>query len=771
MALSLQVEEHSVPELHLADDLRHAVERCQLHVLYQPIIDLASGQVRGVEALVRWEREPGTLLAPAEFMAVANRTGLIKPIGAWALSRACRDVAAWNRERPDAQLQVAVNLSIRQLADEDIVDDVADALVDAGLAPERLTLEISEPAVIDGGDVPAVLAEFKRLGVRLAIDDFGTGSSSLVLLQHLPADELKIDQSFIAKMDERDNDAVFVRCIVYLARSLGLTTVAEGVERISQQDMLLGLRCDRVQGWLYAKAGASLSEVVETATAGARRARAATTTSTGTLWEGSSRSSAANLMRSAFNFAPIGMAVIDGAGTHLTVNATLCALLGRGPEELVGRSCWEAVHPDDVARDQASMNALLRGEIDSYDMEERYVDAFGDEHWVEVTVGGAPADEGDSAVPVRLLRQVRSIEDRRRASQRAALLSAVVEAATDAIVVTTPEGEITHWNAAAERLYGSPAAEVIGTIYDGAPGVGPSERGEGRDVDSTLETADGRRVAVDVARYQVMGSDGEPTAAVTVLRDMTEVRAASDALARANASLTARAEELAASNDRLSQFAHSLSHDLVQPLAALDGFLTLLRDFVAPQLDEDAQSWLEAAGRSHTRLMTAVEGLLRSAVDDTVSPVAVDLAPIVHRAVADLQPRLDAAGAAVRVEDLPRVSGDPAMLAQVFSSVLDNAYSYRHLERPLRIVIDAAPAAGGRWDIRITDNGIGIDPSDRERIFDHRQRGRNTVDRPGSGIGLSNVRKMITRMGGAVWADSSTGPGTRICLQLPAAAS
>lgn len=771
MALSLRVAEHPAPEVKLADDLSHAVERGQLRVLYQPIIDLASGQVRGVEALVRWEREPGTLLAPAEFIGVANHTGLIKPVGAWALSRACRDVATWNRENPDSPLQVAVNLSIRQLSDGDIVDDVADALADAGLDPQLLTLEISEPAVIDGGDVLAVLDEFKRLGVRLAIDDFGTGSSSLVLLQRLPADELKIDRSFIAKMDERDNDAVFVRCIVYLARSLGLETVAEGVERISQQDMLLGLRCERAQGWLYARAGETLEEVVETATVAARRARTATTTAVGTLWEGQSRSSAANLMRSAFNFAPIGMAVIDGAGTQLTVNATLSALLGRGPEELVGRSCWEAVHPHDVARDQASMNALLRGEIDSYDIEERYVDAFGEEHWVEITVGGAPADDSDSDIPIRLLRQVRSIEDRRRASQRAALLSAVVEAATDAIVVTTPEGAITHWNAAAERLYGTSAGEVIGTAYAGLPDAGAPENAQGRVLDSTLETADGRRVAVDVARYQVIGSDGAPTAAVTVLRDMTEVRAASDALARANAALMARAEELAASNDRLSQFAHSLSHDLAQPLAALGGFLMLLQDFVGPKLDEDAQSWLEAANRSQVRLVNAVEGLLKSAVDDTVTAVAVDLEPIVHRAVADLQARLDAAGGAVLIESLPLVSGDPAMLAQVFSSVLDNAYSYRHMQRRLRIVIDAAPAGGGRWDIRITDNGIGLDPADRERIFEHRERGRNTIDRPGSGIGLANVRKLVTRMGGAVWADSGSGPGTRICLQLPAAPS
>jgi len=253
-------------ELTMAAELHGAVGRNELRVHYQPIVSMPSGKVEAVEALVRWEREPGVLIEPHKFLPLANRTGLILPIGAWAIGRACRDIADWNAAHPELTLRLNLNLSARQLSDRAVVAQVLGALEDSGLDPTQLTLEVSERSVTNRPETTLqVLTELRHHGIRLSIDDFGTGYSSLAWLQRFPADELKIDASFIGRTHESSMDATFVRTIVYLARSLGLETVAEGVERTEQHEMLLQLRCDRAQGWLYARPGEDLAKVVHAA--------------------------------------------------------------------------------------------------------------------------------------------------------------------------------------------------------------------------------------------------------------------------------------------------------------------------------------------------------------------------------------------------------------------------------------------------------------------------------------------------------------------------
>jgi diguanylate cyclase (GGDEF)-like protein/PAS domain S-box-containing protein len=250
------------PEMHAAlvdrvtleTDLRLALQREELTLAYQPIVDLQSGEVAGVEALLRWKHQSRGEVPPATFIPVAEESGLILPLGNWVIREACRQGAEWNRIRPDSPVTLTVNLSGKQLLDESLTQDVRQALADAGLPPECLILEITETVLMHETEITLKrLGELKKLGVRLAIDDFGTGYSSLSYLQQFPVDVLKIDQSFIDGLLRGSSDSALVSTIIALAGSLSLRTIAEGVEDTGQQDRLRALGCNAAQGFLFSR--------------------------------------------------------------------------------------------------------------------------------------------------------------------------------------------------------------------------------------------------------------------------------------------------------------------------------------------------------------------------------------------------------------------------------------------------------------------------------------------------------------------------------------
>jgi diguanylate cyclase (GGDEF)-like protein/PAS domain S-box-containing protein len=243
-----------VDRVSLEVDLRRAIERHQLALAYQPIVDLRSGQLTGVEALLRWTHPRRGEIPPMAFIPMAEETGLIITLGRWVLLEACRQAARWNARSGHPPLTITINLSGRQLLHETIVADVQDALVMSRLDPGCLILEITETVLMqDTDEVLPRLRALKGLGVRLAIDDFGTGYSSLSYLQQFPVDVLKIDQSFIDGLLRGTHDAALVRTIVSLAGTLTLRTIAEGVEDARQQEQLRDLGCDAAQGFLFSR--------------------------------------------------------------------------------------------------------------------------------------------------------------------------------------------------------------------------------------------------------------------------------------------------------------------------------------------------------------------------------------------------------------------------------------------------------------------------------------------------------------------------------------
>jgi diguanylate cyclase (GGDEF)-like protein/PAS domain S-box-containing protein len=238
----------------LEADLPLAAETGQLHLEYQPVVVLASEQLIGFEALVRWDHPELGLLQPDRFISIAEETGAILDIGRWVLQAACETAAGWRERYPAANLTMAVNVSGRQLADRRFVGEVTDALAASGLPPECLVLEMTETALIEDAEATAeLLQELHDLGISLAIDDFGTGYSSLSYLRRFPVDILKIDRSFIDTITDTDRIPAIVRGLIDLGHTLGLEMVAEGIERRSQQEHLRQQSCALGQGFLFAR--------------------------------------------------------------------------------------------------------------------------------------------------------------------------------------------------------------------------------------------------------------------------------------------------------------------------------------------------------------------------------------------------------------------------------------------------------------------------------------------------------------------------------------
>ncbi len=236
--------------LELEAKLRQAIEKQEFLLHYQPVVDLASGRITGMEALVRWQSPQG-LIPPANFIALAEESGLILDIGRWVLRAACMQARKWQRDGLPP-LRLAVNLSPLQLRQENLLATVAEILRESGLAAQHLELEITENTVMERSrDAMATLTRLEQLGVKLSIDDFGTGYSSLAYLKQFPVHNLKIDRSFVRDITTDSDDAAIVRAMIAMAKSLGLGIIAEGVETRQQLEFLRAAGCNSYQGYYF----------------------------------------------------------------------------------------------------------------------------------------------------------------------------------------------------------------------------------------------------------------------------------------------------------------------------------------------------------------------------------------------------------------------------------------------------------------------------------------------------------------------------------------
>jgi diguanylate cyclase (GGDEF)-like protein len=247
--------QRALDRLHTENALREAIEREEFRVYFQPEVSVETGTIVGVEALVRWEHPDRGLVPPADFIALAEETGLIVPIGTWVLHEACRHARRWQLERADqSPLTVRVNVSARQLVENKLVDAVADALAESGFDAAHLCLEVTESVLIEDPESSTeTLTQLKALGVQIAVDDFGTGYSSLEHLRRFPIDSVKIDRSFVRGLPDSSEDVAIVGAVIELGHALNLSVVAEGVETSDQLGNLQNAGCDTAQGFLFSR--------------------------------------------------------------------------------------------------------------------------------------------------------------------------------------------------------------------------------------------------------------------------------------------------------------------------------------------------------------------------------------------------------------------------------------------------------------------------------------------------------------------------------------
>ena len=248
----------AIKRLRMEMDLRHAVERHEFQLYYQPLISLKTGRITELEALLRWHHPERGIVPPLDFIPVAEETGLIVPIGSWVLKEACRQMCEWQREFPqtagEQPLALSVNLSVKQFAQRGFVEHVAEIVRASGLDPRSLKLEITESFVIDDTlGTRGMLNELRQLGVQIYLDDFGTGYSSLAYLHTLPLDAIKIDRSFVTGMESGPTQLQLVHTVRALAHNIGVVAVAEGVETEAQLRTLRALGCESAQGYLFSR--------------------------------------------------------------------------------------------------------------------------------------------------------------------------------------------------------------------------------------------------------------------------------------------------------------------------------------------------------------------------------------------------------------------------------------------------------------------------------------------------------------------------------------
>lgn len=244
-AMDEELQARRVLELHL----RRAVVAQEFELHYQPLVDVRSGDITAMEALVRWRHPERGLISPDEFIPLAEETGLIVPIGAWVLRMACFDAATW-----PASVRIAVNISAAEFSGLGLIQSVRNALDEAGLQPERLELEVTETTLLsDAEKATKILTALREMGVRIALDDFGTGYSSLNHIRSFPFDKIKIDRIFVNEIETSADCQAIVRAVTGIGCHLGIATTAEGVETVSQFEQLRAQGCDQVQGFLFSR--------------------------------------------------------------------------------------------------------------------------------------------------------------------------------------------------------------------------------------------------------------------------------------------------------------------------------------------------------------------------------------------------------------------------------------------------------------------------------------------------------------------------------------
>ena len=484
--------------------LRQAIETESLHLHYQPVVALPSGQVTGVEALARWEDDELGRVAPDVFIPLAERTGLVVDLGRWVLQTACREAAGWPTGPSGLAPTVAVNVSPVQLAQRGFIDDVTRALSDSGLAPDRLCLEITETAAITDLTASAArLTQLRDLGVRLALDDFGAGHSALSLLKALPVHLVKIDRSFVDRVTSDTADGVLVRLVIEAAHSLGRRVCAEGVETAEQAHQLIAMGCDSAQGWLFGRPEPASAQLTGLLTARSVAPPLAGADGSAVLPLGGSDE----------------LVLVTTPDRVITyASASSGPILGWLPQELLGASVGQFLHPEDRARMAADPAAAARF-VEGTGVH-RVVHRDGSVRWLESDTRRLTGEDGAVREVLSVSRDVTAtVEARRAQAASEAMFRHAFDDAPIGMTLTRMDGRLVRVNKAFAALLGTTTEQlatrrvqdlVVAADRAAVGALSLELAGEG-ELSVRLLHADGSPVPVLVRASVLRDADDRPT--------------------------------------------------------------------------------------------------------------------------------------------------------------------------------------------------------------------------------------------------------------------
>ena len=751
--LSRQVE-NTYERLEIDADLRKAIEQNEFQVHYQPKINLTSGKITGVEALLRWQHPEKGLVQPSEFIPHAEETGLILPMGEWVLHASCKQNMSW-QEAGLPPMVMSVNLSVRQLYQPNLVERVREILDETGLAPEYLELEITESMLMDIQHSIKVLKELKSIGLQISMDDFGTGYSSLHYLKELPIDKLKIDQSFVFNCTEDANDATIVKTIIAMAHELKLKVVAEGVEEKEHLLFLQRNLCDEAQGYLFSKPlpqAEFVQKFEDIENMIARNGLPQELTNQKWMEEALkvARQELVDTVRQQqgmiFKFVER-----DGKFIHTLCDGELLYRMNLIPEQIIGRELSDFL-PLKIAQEiNRDYQRAWNGEAD-ITYESTINDIYYECSLRAIRRGGKVVEVIGSCV---------DITDRKRVEEALKLSEAnyrlITENMLDMIRVLDEDGIVKYASPSHETVLGFSPEEYVGKrIFDM---VHPDDIPHVQKTFANLLTtntasqfefrvkhASGGWVHVESQGTPVLSENDEVKYIIVMARDISERK---------------KIDELIRKTDKLSvvgQLAAGVAHEIRNPLTSVKGLLQIM------QVEVDKPNYIDIMLSEIDGVEKIVKEFLSLAKPQVskISPININV--LVEHVVTLISAQVILKNIEIVQEmedDLPQLQCDENQIKQVFINILRNAVEA--MESGGVIKIQAMSCDTDKVKFRFIDQGCGIPV---ERIKSIGEPFYSTKEK-GTGLGLMISHKIIQEHEGSFHIESVVDQGTTVEIVLP----
>ncbi|PFP23475.1 hypothetical protein COJ96_24010 [Bacillus sp. AFS073361] len=744
--------EGSIDPLKLEVELYKAIDRDQLFLHYQPKINLKTGKIVGVEALIRWEHPEWGLVSPRTFIPIAEETGLIIPIGEWALNAACKQNKLWQEQ--GFNTVVSVNLSAIQFNQSNLIDTIETILQKTGLEPHFLEVELTESITADIDSTILMLQQLKKIGIQISIDDFGAGFSSLSYLKYFPVDTLKIDQSFVRKLHNNPNDETIIKTIISMAHNLNLKVVAEGIETKEQLVFLQHHLCDEGQGYFLSKP--LLANELEQKRFGMEQIvedQGIPGDLKENLWMKEFYEKAKRELQDTVRLQQ-GMIFkfkkINNRFIHTLCDGELLYRFGMIPSQVIGKSLEEFLPQQSAIEKTSFYNRSWDGEeFVTYEDELNGICYLA--HLRPLKKGGEVVEVIGSCIDITARKKAEQALKESECKYRL-----IADNMTDVIMLLDIHGKILYSSPSLAKIIGDPLKSFVGeSSFDL---IHPEDKQsvimEFQQVIDTKTparmeahflTGSGNSVLFEGVGTPVLGKNGEPEYFIVVGRDITEKRITEEQLSKA--------EKLSI----VGQLAAGVAHEVRNPLTSIKGFIKLLEQ------GSNNKEYFEIIFKEFDQIEGILKEFLTLAKPEEIQLEKVNIPTIFNDVTILLNSEANLRNVEISQEfqpNLPQVLCDRNQIKQVFVNIIKNS-------------IEAIPNGGyvkiegsvedGNLLMKIIDNGIGINKERIKRLGEPYYSNKEK----GTGLGLMLCYKIVRHHNGSIIVKSKESHGTTVEVRLP----